>query len=601
MTRFDFNHPPFDQLEPAERQSLEAQADIVFFGDDETILGPGDTVDALWIVLKGIVREMAGDEVIGVYRKDDVFDARALVTGATAHRFVVHEEALLLSLPRAALIALTERNLRFGAYFFASVSEKFGALSERSGSRELQTLLTATVGDVELRSPVCVDGSLSLREAARTMKAHKVKSLLVRDGERLGIYTTTDFREVIIEGIPYDTPLAALANFRLASVSRDDFLFNALLTMTRSNIRRLVVLEGGEAVGILSQVDVLSYFSNHSHLIAQRIARATSLAELAGAARQITRLTAILNSHGVKPVQLARLMQTLNAQLFERTWALVAPGELVANSCLIVMGSEGRGEQILKTDQDNALIVRDGFPEDGVEAACQAFSAALEQFGYPPCPGGIMVCNAAWRFSESALAGQLRQWTWQPAGDALMNLAIFVDAEAVAGDAGLLAAAKAQLGELVADDAAFYARFAAAIEQFDTPLGMFAQLLTREADGQAVLDLKKGGIFPIVHGTRALALENGVHACNTHERLLELARLGVLGEEMAEEVGEALAFLLGIRLASGLAALEDGQAPGNLVAPERLSAPERDLLKDAFAVVKRYKQQLRHHFKLGSF
>ena len=220
MTRFDFNHPPFDQLEPAERQSLEAQADIVFFGDDETILGPGDTVDALWIVLKGIVREMAGDEVIGVYRKDDVFDARALVTGATAHRFVVHEEALLLSLPRAALIALTERNLRFGAYFFASVSEKFGALSERSGSRELQTLLTATVGDVELRSPVCVDGSLSLREAARTMKAHKVKSLLVRDGERLGIYTTTDFREVIIEGTPYDTPLAALANFRLASVDR---------------------------------------------------------------------------------------------------------------------------------------------------------------------------------------------------------------------------------------------------------------------------------------------------------------------------------------------------------------------------------------------
>ncbi|MGL6070484.1 DUF294 nucleotidyltransferase-like domain-containing protein, partial [Craterilacuibacter sp.] len=358
MTRFDFSHPPFDTLSPSEQQVLEQGADIVFFADDSEIMGPGSGVDTLWVVIKGIVREMAGDEVIGVYRERDTFDARALIAGETRHRFIVYEEALLYAIPRAKILELTERNLRFGAFFFASIAQKLGSQSERAGNRELQTLLTATVRDVKLREPVIVSGDTPLLQAAQAMKAQRVKSLLVQHQEKLGIYTTTDFRDVIINGIAFSTPLSELAQFSLLSVDIDDFLFNALLTMTRHNIRRLVVTENGAAIGILAQVDVLSYFSNHSHLIAQRIERAGSLTELAEAAGQITRLTRILSGNGIKAPQLARLVQTLSARLFERTWQQLASPALQQNSCLIVMGSEGRGEQILKTDQDNALIIR---------------------------------------------------------------------------------------------------------------------------------------------------------------------------------------------------------------------------------------------------
>ena len=92
-------------------------------------------------------------------------------------------------------------------------------------------------------------------------------------------------------------------------------------------------------------------------------------------------------------------MQALNAKLFERTWQLIAPAELVADSCLFVMGSEGRGEQLLKTDQDNGLILRDGTASTKRpwSDACRRFSTALRDFGYPDCPGGIMVSNPAWR------------------------------------------------------------------------------------------------------------------------------------------------------------------------------------------------------------
>ena len=214
----------------------------------------------MYVVIKGVVREMAGDETIALHRPQDSFDARAVAAGQTSHRFIVQEEALLYALPRAEVLALTESNPRFGAYFYASVSEKLGRLAQRAGQRELQTLLTATVRDANCRRPVFVDGGASLRDTAAAMKAQQSKSVLVRAEAGLGIFTTTDFRDIVLNGVPVDAPVAAHCNYQLLTIDIDDFLFNALLLMTRRNLRRLVVTERGEPVGMLAQVDVLSYF-----------------------------------------------------------------------------------------------------------------------------------------------------------------------------------------------------------------------------------------------------------------------------------------------------------------------------------------------------
>ncbi|TDR73607.1 putative nucleotidyltransferase substrate binding domain-containing protein [Paludibacterium purpuratum] len=600
MTRFDFDHPPFDSLSHAERQQLEQSADIVYFAPDTPIIGPGQVIDSLYVVIKGTVCESTDDETLARYRAQDSFDARAMVAGHSPHRFVAEEEALLFALPRQQVLALTECNAAFGAYFYSSVSQKMGTLAQRAGSRELQTLFTATVRDVGCRAPVFVDGGLSIREVARCMKQARSKSVLVQDGARLGIFTTTDFRDIILDGTPVDTPVAQCARFELLCIDIDDFLFDALLLMTQRNLRRLVVKENGRAVGMLSQVDVLSYFSNHSHLIAQRLERAESLDELVQAASQVTRLVQILSGHGVRPPQLGRLVQTLNGRLFARAWQLIAPPALVSASCLLVMGSEGRGEQILKTDQDNALLLPDGtdFPE--LAAACDALSAALARFGYPPCPGSVMVDNPVWRLSSEALRARIRQWVHQPSGEGMMQLAIFLDAEPVSGDSRLLSAGRDYLRQLLQDDASFYARFARAIEQFDTPLGLFAQLQTRSRDGRDLLDLKKGGIFPLVHGLRALALEYGIDDTSSQGRADRLAQSGHLDPVLAGDIREALSFLLQLRLQHGLQQLSRQQPIDNLIEPSGLSTLERDLLKDALAVVKRFKTQLRHHYRLGS-
>ncbi|GGY24148.1 putative nucleotidyltransferase substrate binding domain-containing protein [Paludibacterium paludis] len=601
MAAFELSHPPFDMLSFPEREALAAAADIFYFADDEEILAPGREVDTLYVVVKGKVREMAGDEVVAMYRQHDTFDARAMVAGSALHRYVVHEEVLALGLPKRDVLALTGSNPAFGAFFFDNVANKLGALARRTGSRELQTMLAASVSDVAMGKPVWVEAGDSVIAVAAAMKRHKVKSVLVRGLSGTGIFTTSDFRDVIIDGIPSGTPVGDLCRYDLITVEDSDFLFNALLTMTRRNIQRLVVTRSGSVSGVLEQVDLLSYFSNHSHLISQVLDRAESLDDLAHSSRQIGRLVGILSSQGVKAPQLARLVETLNAKLFERTWRLIADPALYNNSCLLVMGSEGRGEQILKTDQDNALILGEDADPVEAERAAATFSETLAAYGYPPCPGGIMVCNPQWRLGEDDFARRIAHWTGQPDGESLMNLAIFVDAQAIAGDDRLFVRLRERLAARLADDDAFYARFARAIEQFDTPLGLFAHLVTRERDGKSQLDLKKGGIFPVVHGLRALALEQGLPETNSFERLSRLVEAGRLDREFGNDLSEALSFMMGLKLTCGLAAQEAGGQAGNLVEPETLSSLERDLLKEALSVVKRFKGLLRHHFRLGGF
>jgi CBS domain-containing protein len=314
-------------------------------------------------------------------------------------------------------------------------------------------------------------------------------------------------------------------------------------------------------------------------------------------------VVALLYRGGTRVGQIGRLVQALNAKLFERTWQLVAPPELVAASCLFVMGSEGRGEQLLKTDQDNGLVVRDDAALDDavVAAACERFSAALRDFGYPECPGGIMVSKPAWRHRQSEFAATVRQWLLRPTPESLMALAIFVDAHAVAGDARLLAAVRAEVDKAVAADDALLGRFAAAIDSFPSETGGWWNrlLLIGEQDTQ-MIDLKKIGIFPIVHGVRSLALREHVPVAGTAARLDALQAAGRLSAADATDLVDSLHFLMALKLKAGLAELDTGRAVSGGVSMQRLSSLERDLLKDALAVVKRFKAQVRYQFHLDT-
>ncbi|MBB1491782.1 CBS domain-containing protein [Paracoccus sp. MC1862] len=465
--------------------------------------------------------------------------------------------------------------------------------------RETLTLLSSQVRDAFLRKPFFVDGDTDIVTLCRLMAENGVTDALVRDGAGIGIFTTTNLRDVLLmDRPPAAIPVREVASFPAVSVPLDAELIEAMILMLRHRVHRVAVHEGRKIVGVLGQLDLMSFVANHSHLIAIQAAQAGTVAELKKAADQIAPLIAVLHEDGVRVEVIARLVGELNRAVFRRLWELVAPEDLRAASCLIVMGSEGRGEQIMRTDQDNGLILPDGFPEERAEQATAAFTAALVDFGYPPCPGGIMASRPDWRRTVSGYRAAIGEWIHGTDPEGPMNLAIFMDALPVAGDTGLLDGLKAHMGRLIAGNDAYLARFAASANSFAEDGSWWSRLPGMKGRAGAEIDIKKLGIFPIVQGTRALALQYRIPELSTAERLRALASARRIRPGLARDLTDALHLLMGVKLDNNLAQMAEGRVPDNLIRIDALGTLNRQGLKQALAIVRDFRGWLVQHFRL---
>ena len=600
---FNFNASPFDCLSTDEQSLVRSNVDIAYFQPDAVVLDMGAAPTHLFVIIKGYVTQMEGDEVQATYGPDDCFDGRSLIAGRASSRFIAAEEVLVYQLARATVQELIARNATFGALLFSDLGHKLSALAQRAEEHETQSLLLARVDQAFLRPAHTVPASASIVQVAQVFKEQRTTSVLVEDAARgadaLGIFTATSLQHAILDGRPLDVlPVGALATYPVVTVQASDTIGDAMAVLLRSRVHRLVVVdEAGRVQGLLRALDLFSFVANQSHLVGVQIEQAHSLDDLQHAAALITQLIAALHRGGMRIGLMTRLVQQLNTRLFERAWEMIAPADLLANSCLFVMGSEGRGEQLLKTDQDNGLLLRDGYtPPDDLAAICQQFSDALAAFGYPECPGRIMLNNPAWRGTVVEFSQRVRRWLLMPEGDDLMNLGIFLDALAVAGDARLLARARDSLREMTVESDVQVARFAAAVDAFGTPASWWGRLIGRD-DAQQI-NLKKAGLFPIVHGVRSLALAQGIAAASTAERLDALVAQQVLDATLGQELLESLHFLMRLRLQAGLDEWTLNRPITGQVDPMKLSSLERDLLKDTLAVVKRFKAVLHQRLRL---
>lgn len=462
---------------------------------------------------------------------------------------------------------------------------------------EWLSLVMARVRDTGVREPLYVDGALDVVAVCRLLSQHGLADALVRDGDRLGMFTTTDLRDALLRPEPPgELAVRELARFDLIEIAPEAEVFDALWLMLHHRVHRLLVRDGAGVSGILGQLDLLDFIAHHSHIVALQIDAASRIEHLQAAALRIDTTVELLHEGGIRIERIARLVGELNARLFAKLWSLLAPAELIANSCLIVMGSEGRGEQILKTDQDNALLLRDGYQRPDLGEIAARFNAALTDLGYPQCPGNIMLTNPLWRQPLAAFRETIHHWCYGSDPEGPMHLAIFLDAVAVAGDKTLLAEARDHLDRVLSASDVFLARFAAAVDQFGESGHWWSRLGQRRGD--APLDLKKHGTFPIVHGLRALALRHRVRAVSTAERVRELAARGVLDADLARDLVDALHCLMGLKLANQLRQRAAGQVPDNMIRPADLGSLERDTLRDALAIVKRLRTFLVLEFRL---
>ena len=612
---------PFSQLPEPELERLAGALTVGHYQAGEILLKAGETPVCLYLVIDGAVWEV-GDEqtalsgpdesapealkrnnsslvcVIAPYTNEDVFDIQALMEGVSNRTFMVGEPTRCYRLPRTLFLQAIEAHPAFANAYQQKLSQRLAALRGPEETREMAAFAVAKIRDAYIHPPVFIAADASIHQAALAMKEHKTNSVLVRCDDEIGIVTATDLREAaIIQRQSVDMPVGPLATYELIGMAPDDFLFNALLRMTHHNINRLVIRDTTGIHGILEQIDLLSHLSNHSHLIALQIDRAVSKDELKWASRDLVNVIRDLHNQGVKIRYIMQLVSELNRKMLRKLFALLAPPELLADACLLVLGSEGREEQVLKTDQDNALILRDGFSHPDLERLTGEFTECLLEFGYPRCPGNIMVSNPSWTKSVTAFKNELFQWIIHPTPESFLQFAIFCDAAAVAGDDNLLRHVKDHMHRLLGDHRAFYSQFAKATVAFETPLGFFTNFVLEKNRNE--LDIKKGGIFPIVHGVRSLALEYRLPQSNTVDRILALSQRNLFQPSFGAELIEAFTYMSTLRAEAGLEKALQRLPQDNYLNPKSLNKLKRELLRDSFKIVNEFKKFITYHFKLG--
>ena len=604
--KFISNIHPFNNLNTFELDDLVEDLDIVYFKANSIVQAQDSNPEFLYFVLKGLIQEINDDEVLSVYSKGEIFDSVSLIKNHSKNSFVAIEESICYALKKERFMQILSSNQQLENYFFQSISDKLNNNILNEKNKDMANIMIAKVKDAKVHKAVIVDTNKTIYEAATIIKQEKIPTLLLKDEDgEMYIVTDSDFRQkVILNRMDYDDLVVKIASKGLIYINEDDFLFNAQLQMAKHGLKRVVVKnDHDDIVGILDQISLSSFFATNTFAVSNQIINAETLDELKEASHSFIKIIKSLNAKGVKIEFISKLINQLNKKLLDKLYKILAPKELIGKSCLVVMGSEGRAEQILRTDQDNALIISDdcSISEEKLREFTHLFTETLVDFGFPRCEGNIMVSNPYWCRKQSDFKELIYEWVNSPSGDNFMNIAIFYDALCVSGDIEIIKELKNYLFKISSNSQSFYTNFARVINSFDVPLGFFDGFVFNSKDEKHKdeIDIKRGGIFIIVQGIRSLSIQNRVLNTNTIKRINSLKELKVLDDESAKELIMAFNILNSLKLKASLEKLDKKEKIDNFVNPNRLTIMEKDLLKESFKIVNKLKKRLENHFKLN--
>lgn len=591
------NIHPFQVLTAGQMDNCIRHMDIAYYPKDSILISPEKISKHFFIIIKGSVYEYSADNIVVMdYHQEDSFDSNSLIYSKCNNTFKVHEELICYEIEKDTFLNLIEKNQQFKDYFLKDLVNKIQTLKDKEYTSELSSFMIAKVEDTLIHEACMVDENTKLIDAIQQSMEYKTSTIIVKtELGKYGIITDSLLKiKVLLEGRDLTIPVKDIAIFPLLTVHNDDYLFEALTILIKKNIKRIGVTNNkGEMIGILEQIDVLSHFANHTYVVDSKIKKAKDIEGLKSASMDLLNIIKSLHAKGVKVNHISNLIGQLNTKVYQKLYNLVLPKELQKDACFIVMGSEGRNEQIIKTDQDNALVVKDGIDVEQYRPYMNLISEYLIDFGYPSCEGNIMVSNAFWCKNVSSYKSETARWIEAPGIQNYMDLAIFFDSFAVAGDKELLINLKDDLFNKLHDKDVFMAYFAKATLTFDTPTTI-ANFMTKTH----FIDIKKAAVFPIVQGIRSLALREKIRETTTVKRIKILEEKKIIEKDKAAELIEAFDVVNTLRLKAHLDDIQEGKKITNEIDTHGLGKIERDLLKDSFKIVIEFKKFINYTFKI---
>ncbi|MCL7750917.1 DUF294 nucleotidyltransferase-like domain-containing protein [Guyparkeria hydrothermalis] len=604
---------PFDRIDPGVLSRSMRRGRIRRLERGEVLLEPRMGPPKTFFVLlsgrvDGLVDGSDGHPVWSLGRGDSFPLGALMERRPVSTRQVVADAGQAVALPADAFERLRRESEAFDDFCTRRIGHLLtrGPVAEEiegdaGGSGALLDPATPIRARMEART-LTLDGGTTLAEAARELESHGGEAILVRLSDGFGIAT---LRDLAFRGLtrPADTTLAEIATRDPVGIDADTSLLEAAVSLAEHGFHHLLVTERGrdEPLGVLDEGALYRVNAMTPGLLHQRIGRARDIEALADIRHEVPGIVGALLESGSGFAPISRIVSGINDAIARRVIGLTfedAPLPAELEWCWLTFGSEARSEQTLATDQDNGLVF-DGpldpqTARDHLLPLARRVNEALDQLGYPLCPGNIMAGNPDLCLSVDEWGTRFRGWIDQGTPEHLLKASIFFDARGLAGSQSLFEQWASAWREPARKNSRFRRQLAANALRNQPPLTLFGGFRTRSRGGQRGIDIKTEGATPFVDAARIEALAEGAQATRTDQRLALVPERAL----PADDLTAAYDFIQRLRLRHQYAQIQRGESPDNLIDPDRLDGLTQRLLKESFRIARKLQQHLAIAYQL---
>jgi CBS domain-containing protein len=623
------NFPPFSFLHQKDIETLSEQISIIYKEKDSIVFAENEeTHNCFYVVHKGAVtlRNSQENDILDRCDEGDIFGLRPLIANENYQMEArTYEESILYAVPINIFKPYALENRAVGKFLIESFASNTRNPYSKSHSGKLygETIGSETL-DIDKNlldiQPVKYSKKLitcysttTAKEIAEIMTKKNVGAILViEDKLPIGIITDKDLRNKIVTGeFPISTTAGLIMTAPVITYPKKMTVTQAQMAMMKSNISHLCLTKDGtantKAVGILSKHDVMVELGNNPAVLIKAVKRAKKAKQIKPIRASIMQLLQGYLDQNIPMTLTSKIITELNdvciKQVIEIALKKMKTPPPVKFAWL-ALGSQGRSEQLLHTDQDNALVYED-VPEELKEATKNYFlelathvNKGLFEIGYDYCPAEMMASNPKWCLSLSQWERLIYHWITNPGKNEVLLSFIFFDYSLSYGDRELVNNLSDFIFENIKANPVFYIHLVSGALQSPSPTGFFRQLLV-EQDGahKDFFDIKRRALMPLTDAARVLILSHSVKSIsNTPERFEKLAELEPHNSELYLACSYSYKALLKFRTKQGLLHHDSGQ----FIALEALSKLEKIKLKRTFKTIKELQEIITIRFNASN-
>ncbi|KII76636.1 DUF294 nucleotidyltransferase-like domain-containing protein [Vibrio renipiscarius] len=619
VLNFISQHPPFDDLPEEHLKNIALNVEVAYYREGSDILKVGDDIRDLYIIRSGVVE---------IYRRKGELYNRFTTGGLFGQMGLLMKnrvrmpakataDTLVYCIPESIFIQLCDEFENFAD--FMELEDSARLRTAVSNHAEGNDFTTAKARKILSRDPITLEASATIQQAANLMAEENVTALLIvksaeeceedeDEDQLIGILTDRDLcLRVISQGIDTNLTVSEVMTTDVVSLGYNAYVFEAMLTMLRYNVHHLPILKDKKPIGVIGMTDIVRHESQNSLLLVSSIFQQNTVADLQLVAAQVKDCFVRMVNEDANAHMVGRAMSVIGSS-FKQRLAEMAEAELGPAPipyCLLAMGSMARDEQLIVTDQDNAIILDNSYDPALHGEYFAQFSAficdGLAACGYTYCSGDIMATNPEWRKTRSEWEECFANWIDHPTPERLLNSSIFFDLLGVCGRVKWAEQLQSFIVRRAKRNNRFLACMAYNAISRTPPLGFFKDFVM-EKDGRHrnSINLKRRGTAPLADLIRVHALAIGSRSQNSFDRLDDINNAGILPKGRGMDLKDAMELIYMVRIRHQALDIENQEEPDNNIEPEQMSEFERRNLKAAFQILSNAQNYIKFRYQRSS-